>query len=112
MFITLFFGKKDNDFNFFWMILKILIGFIYSIPIDFNLNKFLNNHKMDFDINNSYENNNNIDESCKDLYQNIIIFYNIEIFLFKLFGFIIVFIFIVLCILMLKEYWKGRRYII
>jgi len=112
MFISLFFGNRDNDFNFFWMILKFLIGFIYSIPINFNLNKFLNNYKMDFDINDNYENINNKEEDCKILNKNLKKFYNIEIFLFKSIGFIIIFIFIVLCILMIYEYWKGRRYII
>jgi len=108
MFIS-FFGNNDNDFYFIWMIIKYLIGLFCSIPFGFYLNKFLNNYN---DQNSKIENDNNKEKYCKVLFSNLKAFYNIEIFLIKIICFFIFLIFVVVCLLMIKEYWKGRRYII
>jgi len=108
MFIS-FFGKNDNDFYFIWMIIKYLFGLICSIPFGFYLNKFLNNYNNQ---NLKIKNDNNKENYCQNLFSYLKNFYHIEIVLIKIFCFFIFFIFIVLCLLMMKEYWKGRRYII
>ena len=113
MFISLFFGKNENDFNFILMIIKYLFNFVCSIPFEISLYKFLNNYGMDYEQNFIIENNNNNkEEYCQVLLSKIKIFNYIEITMIKIFCLIIVFIFIVISLLMIYEYWKGRRYII
>ena len=112
MFISLFLGKNENDFNVILMIIKYLFSFICSIPFGIDLYKFLNNNEIYYVQNLLLENNNNKVEYCKNLFSKIKLFNFTEIILIKIFCSIIVLIFIVLCLLMVYEYWKGRRYII
>ena len=112
MFISLFLGKNENDFNVILMIIKYLFSFICSIPFGIDLYKFLNNNEIYYVQNLLLENNNNKVEYCKNLFTKIKLFNFTEIILIKIFCSIIVLIFIVLCLLMIYEYWKGRRYII
>ena len=111
MFVSLFFGKNENDFNFILMIIKYLFNFVCSIPFGISLYKFLNNYGIDYEQNFIIENNNK-EEYCQVLLSKIKIFNYIEIIMIKIFCLIIVFIFIVISLLMIYEYWKGRRYII
>ena len=111
MFVSLFFGKNENDFNFILMIIKYLFNFVCSIPFGISLYKFLNNYGIDYEQNFILENNNK-EEYCQVLLSKIKIFNYIEIIMIKIFCSIIVFIFIVISLLMIYEYWKGRRYII